>query len=74
MTPLYETLKIKTMTLFGDNNLLDEMVTVKAKTLSTEEAIGNPEADDFPLQKGRERLMQANFGHGRRSGIYRPVR
>ncbi|MFC1581258.1 Rossmann-like domain-containing protein, partial [Thermodesulfobacteriota bacterium] len=30
----------------------------------TEEAIGNPESDDFPIQKGRERLMQAEFGNG----------
>ena len=37
---------------------------VKARVLSSEEAIGNPEADDFPLQKGKERLMQAEFSTG----------
>jgi uncharacterized protein (DUF4213/DUF364 family) len=36
-------------------------VRVRAHTLSTEEAIGNPEGDDFPLQKGKEKLMQAEF-------------
>lgn len=61
---IYDTLKTKAATLFDDNDLLDHMVTVRAKTLSTEEAIGNPEADDFPLQKGKERLMQASFGNG----------
>jgi len=30
-------------------------------TLSTKEAIGNPEHQDFPIQKGKEKLMQASF-------------
>jgi hypothetical protein len=34
---------------------------VRARVLTTEEAIGNPEADDFLLQKGKEKLMQAEF-------------
>jgi len=46
------------------HNLLSESVRVKARVLSSEEAIGNPEADDFPLQKGKERLMQAEFNTG----------
>ena len=50
------------------HNLLSESVRVKARVLSSEEAIGNPEADDFPLQKGKERLMQAEFGTG--TGIH----
>jgi len=41
--------------------ILDENIQVKARTLSTEEAIGNPEGNDFPLQRGKERLMEANF-------------
>jgi len=40
---------------------LGERVRVKARPLTPEEAIGNPEADDFPLQKGKERLIQAEF-------------
>jgi len=47
-----------------NENLLRESVQVKARVLSSEEAIGNPEANDFPLQKGKERLMQARFGTG----------
>jgi uncharacterized protein (DUF4213/DUF364 family) len=39
------------------------MVRIRARALSTEEAIGNPETDDFPLQKGKEKLMQAEFDH-----------
>ena len=44
-----------------DKSLLDRNITVKARALSTKEAIGNPESDDFPLMKGRERLMQAEL-------------
>jgi len=64
MNGIYAQLKEKALAMFGEAGLLDQVVTVKARVLSTEEAIGNPEADDFPLQKGKERLMQATFGNG----------
>jgi hypothetical protein len=64
MTPLYDTLKKRAYELCDKDGMLDRTVTVKARALSTEEAIGNPESDDFPLQKGKERLMQAVFGNG----------
>jgi hypothetical protein len=64
MTTAYCDLQRRFFTLCDDSGILDERVAVKARTLSTEEAIGNPEAEDFPLQKGRERLMQARFGDG----------
>ncbi|WP_321400618.1 Rossmann-like domain-containing protein [Maridesulfovibrio sp.] len=41
--------------------ILDENIEVKARTLTTEEAIGNPEGDDFPLLRGKEKLMEAQF-------------
>ncbi len=41
--------------------ILDEQIAVTARTLTTEEAIGNPEGDDFPLLRGKERLMEAEF-------------
>ncbi|MBN2420220.1 MAG: hypothetical protein JXL81_12600 [Deltaproteobacteria bacterium] len=44
-----------------NKDLLDTKITVKARALSTEEAIGNPESDDFPLMKGKERLMHAEL-------------
>jgi hypothetical protein len=44
-----------------DKDLMDMSITVKARALSTEEAIGNPESDDFPLMKGKERLMHAEL-------------
>jgi len=61
MTDLYQELKLKAMKQFEDLDLLSRMVRIHARALSTEEAIGNPDADDFPLQKGKERLMQADF-------------
>ncbi len=39
----------------------DGIVRIKTKVLSAEEAIGNPEHNDYPIQKGQERLMQADF-------------
>jgi uncharacterized protein (DUF4213/DUF364 family) len=47
--------------LCRNEDLLSQPVRVRARVLTAEEAIGNPEADDFPLQKGKERLMQAEF-------------
>jgi uncharacterized protein (DUF4213/DUF364 family) len=42
-----------------DPQLANTNITVSCKTLSTQEAIGSPGRDDFPLQKGKEKLMQA---------------
>ena len=62
MKDLYDTLKERALNVCAD--IMDETVTVRARALTTEEAIGNPESDDFPIQKGKERLMQAEFGKG----------
>lgn len=43
------------------NGLGSAEVTVRAFPLSPEEAIGTPAEKDYPLLKGRERLMQAEF-------------
>jgi hypothetical protein len=61
MTTIYDRLKEQALELARRENLLQEHITVKARTLTTQEAIGNPEDQDFPLQKGNERLMQAEF-------------
>jgi hypothetical protein len=60
---VFKEIKKRTRSLLKGKDLLDQKVWVKARPLSTEEAIGNPEADDFPLQKGNEKLMQADFNH-----------
>lgn len=64
MTKIYAELKQRAFRLIKDQDFLGGHVRIKARGLSTEEAIGNPEADDFPLQQGRERLMQAEFCSG----------
>jgi len=61
MADVYAELKQRALKLFKDQNLLAGRVRIQARGLSVKEAIGNPEADDFPLQKGKERLMQADF-------------
>jgi hypothetical protein len=61
MDNVYDEIKEKFFALCDDRNLLSQPVRVRARVLTAQEAIGNPEADDFPLQKGKERLMQAGF-------------
>ena len=61
MTDFYERLKRRVGELWKEEGLLFEKIRIQARALSTKEAIGSPETDDFPLQKGKERLMQASF-------------
>ena len=61
MTSVYDQIKQQARPLFQDRGMMDKRVRVEARALSTEEAIGNPEGDDFPLQQGKERLMQAEL-------------
>ncbi len=42
--------------LWEKEDILDESIHINARTLSVEEAIGYPEGDDFPLQRGKEKL------------------
>ncbi len=58
---IYQQIKEKFSHICREHDLMDRRVRVKARALSVEEAIGDPEGDDFPLQQGRERLMQADF-------------
>ena len=60
MTNIYSEIKKRAFDII-DKDLLDRNITVKARALSVEEAIGNPESDDFPLMKGKERLMHAEL-------------
>jgi len=58
---MYTEIKEKFLKIVEQHNLSDETVLIRAKTLTPEEAIGDPEGDDFPILKGHERLMQAEF-------------
>jgi uncharacterized protein (DUF4213/DUF364 family) len=58
---LHDTIREKFIKLIKEHGLEGEEVIVKAAALTPEQAIGNPEDKDYPLIKGQERLMQAEF-------------
>ncbi|MDD5703396.1 MAG: hypothetical protein PHU23_15285, partial [Dehalococcoidales bacterium] len=58
---VYEILKDQFQKYIKENGLGSGEVIIKAKPLTPEEAIGNPEDKDYPLITGRERMMQAEF-------------
>ncbi len=47
--------------LLKNRNLSLLKVNIACRTLTSEEALGDPGRDDFPLQKGKEKLMQAEI-------------
>jgi len=61
MDNFYEELKKRVFELWREEGLLSERIHIRARALSTTEAIGNPGHQDFPIQKGKEKLMQATF-------------
>ena len=56
-----EAFREKFAEIVAQKGLLNQEVLVKVKPLSIEQAIGTPERDDFPLQKGKERIIEADF-------------
>ncbi len=59
---VFAALKPQIMKLLEDRSMATSQVYISCRTLSPEEALGNPSREDFPLQKGRENLMQAEIG------------
>lgn len=47
--------------LIHENSLQNDRVEVKVKSLTPIEAIGHPEHQDYPLIKGKEKMMEAEF-------------
>lgn len=62
---LVEEFRKKLVQLAAKHGFLDREVRVELKPLSSKEAIGTPERDDFPLLKGKERLVEAQVAEGR---------
>jgi len=58
---LYDKLRSSFITLVKENHLEAQEVVIRARALTPDEAIGNPEDKDYPLILGRERMMQAEF-------------
>jgi hypothetical protein len=61
MSILLDTFMQRLRSMISRHSLENEEVSVFARPLSPEEAIGNPAHDDYPLLKGKERMMQAVF-------------
>ncbi|NLF45463.1 MAG: hypothetical protein GX581_05240 [Syntrophomonadaceae bacterium] len=63
---LLEKLQKDLQVLADENQLGEEKLEIECSVLTPREAIGDPERKDFPIQKGKEKMMQASFGtsHG----------
>lgn len=57
----YEELRTIFTRIADDRGLLDEAIAIESSVLTPDEAIGAPGRKDFPLQKGKEVLMEADF-------------
>lgn len=62
---IYEQLRNYFLELIRERSLEEETVRVQARPLSAEEVIGTPEDGDYPLLKGKERMMEAQFRSAR---------
>jgi len=58
---ILEAAKKKFKVIIKEHNLLKQDIIITAKGLSSQEAIGNPKRDDFPLLTGKEVMIQAEF-------------
>ncbi|MCD6423658.1 MAG: hypothetical protein J7L42_06040 [Elusimicrobia bacterium] len=61
MSIYIEKAKKKFYEIANKHHLLNTKIIIKSRVLTPEEAIGNPDRRDFPLLKGRERIMEAEF-------------
>jgi len=60
-TSLMESVKTRTRILIKKHNLLDVNISILAKPLTPEEAIGTPGRRDFPIIEGKERVVEAQI-------------
>ena len=58
-TGILEMYRDRIRTLAVERGLNEAAVTVSARPLTPEEAIGNPDRRDFPILEGRERVIEA---------------
>ncbi len=62
---MFELMKEKMKRIVTDKNLGGMPISINARVLSPEEAIGNPFHSDYPILKGKERMVEARFMHSR---------
>ncbi|KLU59885.1 hypothetical protein CEB3_c40190 [Peptococcaceae bacterium CEB3] len=60
-TTVYERLRRKMSELAQEHGLLQAEVTIETSVLTAEQAIGQPERKDFPLLKGKEKMVEADL-------------
>lgn len=65
MEGIYERLRLTLMDAVARHNLGQERLSVRCQELSAEEAIGDPDDRDYPILKGKERMVEAVFGQAR---------
>ena len=58
---MFKALKKKFNDIVEEKDLKSEDVRVVGRAITPKEAIGNPRHQDYPIQKGKERMMQAEF-------------
>jgi len=59
--PILDQIRERFREIAQDKNLLKTNITVLARPLSPEEAIGTPGRRDFPIIIGKERILEATF-------------
>ena len=59
--PIYQTLKKALYQQAQKHDLFDKQVTIRCKPITPEQAIGTPEEKDYPIIKGKESIVQAEF-------------
>jgi len=65
MSRILEEVRDRAMAIWRERDMLGQSVRVVAGPLSVAEAIGDTGESDFPIQKGKEKLMEAGFGNAR---------
>lgn len=58
---IYKQIKKRFETIIESKNIEDSRIKIRTKALSAEESIGNPIHEDYPLIKGDEKLLQAEY-------------
>lgn len=61
MQSILELVRDRGARVWEEHGLMEESVTVTAGPLTVKQAIGDPGMGDFPIQKGKEKLMEACF-------------
>lgn len=61
MSAILEAVRQRAVELWTKEGLLSRTMKMNAGPLTVEQAIGTPDGKDFPLQQGKELLMEAGF-------------